>query len=206
MKETSVQSIMPRAVFKGRKWVSVRVRKLLLLLITKSCPTICNPMDCSTLGFPVLHYLLESVQTHVHWVGNAIQPSHPLSPPSYALNLSQHQRFFQWVGFSHQSGSQSIGASALATLLPMNTQGWFPLGLTGLISLQFKGLSTVFSSTRIQKDQFFSTQPCLQSNSPICMWLLSHLYVTTLPSACDYWKNHSFDYKDLCQQSGVSAF
>ena len=205
MKETSVQSIMPRAVFKGRKWVSVRVRKL-LLLITKSCPTICNPMDCSTLGFPVLHYLLESVQTHVHWVGNAIQPSHPLSPPSYALNLSQHQRFFQWVGFSHQSGSQSIGASALATLLPMNTQGWFPLGLTGLISLQFKGLSTVFSSTRIQKDQFFSTQPCLQSNSPICMWQLSHLHVTTLPSACDYWKNHSFDYKDLCQQSGVSAF
>ena len=205
MKETSVQSIMPRAVFKGRKWVSVRVRRL-LLLITKSCPTICNPMDCSTLGFPVLHYLLESVQTHVHWVGNAIQPSHPLSPPSYALNLSQHQRFFQWVGFSHQSGSQSIGASALATLLPMNTQGWFPLGLTGLISLQFKGLSTVFSSTRIQKDQFFSTQPCLQSNSPICMWQLSHLHVTTLPSACDYWKNHSFDYKDLCQQSGVSAF
>ena len=67
------------------------------------CPTLCDPMDCSTSGFPVHHHLLEFAQTHVHWVGGAIQPSHPLSshsPP--AFNLSQHQGLFQWVGSLHQ--------------------------------------------------------------------------------------------------------
>ena len=60
--------------------------------VTKSCPTLCNPMDCSTPGFPVHHQLLELAQTHVHWVSDAIQPSHPLSSPSPpAFNLSQHQ-------------------------------------------------------------------------------------------------------------------
>ena len=173
--------------------------------VIKSCQTPCNPMNCSTSGFPVLHCLPELAQTHVHWVSDAIQPSYPLSPLLPLPSIFPSIRAFP-VSWLFTSGGQSIGASASASVLPMNTQGWFPLGLTGLISLQFKGLSTVFSSTRIQKDQFFSTQPCLQSNSPICMWQLSHLHVTTLPSACDYWKNHSFDYKDLCQQSGVSAF
>ena len=71
--------------------------------VTQSHPTICNPIDCSTPGFPVLHCLLEFAQTQVHWVSDAIQPSHPLSPPSPpALNLSQHQGLFQWVGSSHQ--------------------------------------------------------------------------------------------------------
>ena len=70
------------------------------------------------------------------------------------------------------SGGQSIRASASASVLLMNIQGWFPLGLTGLISLQSKGLSRVFSSTIIQKHQFFSAQPSLWSNSHICMWLL----------------------------------
>ena len=71
--------------------------------VTKLCPTLCYPMDCSTPDFPVLHYLLEFIQTHVHWVGDAIQPSHLLSPPSApALNLSQHQDLLQWVGSSHQ--------------------------------------------------------------------------------------------------------
>ena len=71
--------------------------------VTKLCPTLCDPMDCSTPGFPVLHYLLEFAQTHVHWVGDAIQPSHPLSPPfPSALNLSQPQSLFQWVGSPHQ--------------------------------------------------------------------------------------------------------
>ena len=70
------------------------------------------------------------------------------------------------------SGSQSIGASALASVLPMNIQGWFPLGLTGLNSLQSKRLSRVFSSTTVQKHQFFGAQPSLLSNSHICTWLL----------------------------------
>ena len=71
--------------------------------VTQARPTLCRPMDCSTPGFPVLHHLLEIAQTHVHWVGDAIQPSRPLSLPSPpALSLSQHQGLFQWVSSSHQ--------------------------------------------------------------------------------------------------------
>ena len=85
------------------------------------------------------------------------------------------------------SGGQSIGASVSASVLPVNVQGWFPLGLTGLIILISNGLSRVFSSTRI----LFGTQS---------------FYGLILPSIHSYWKNHSFDYTDLCQQSDVSAF
>jgi len=85
--------------------------------VARSCPTLCDPMDCSTPGFPVLHHLLEPAQTHVHWVSNAIQPSHPLSSPSPACNLFQHQGLLQWVGSSHQV-CQSIGTSP--SVLPMN--------------------------------------------------------------------------------------
>ena len=71
--------------------------------VTQSCSTLCDPMDCSTPGFPVLHYLPEFTQTHVHCVSDAIQPSHPLSSPSSpALNLSQHEGLFQWVSSSYQ--------------------------------------------------------------------------------------------------------
>ena len=82
-------------------------------------------------SFPVLHHLPEFAQIRVHWNSDAIRSSHPLLPPfPPALNLSQHQGLFQWV---FTSGWQSIGISA--SVLPMNTQGWFPLGLAGLISL-----------------------------------------------------------------------
>ena len=71
--------------------------------VAQSCPTLCDPMDCSTPGFLVHHQLPEFTQTHVHWVGDAIQPSHPLSSPSpAAFNPSQHQGLFQWVSSSHQ--------------------------------------------------------------------------------------------------------
>ena len=70
--------------------------------VSQSCPTLFNPMDFSMPGFPVLHYLLEFAQTQVHWEGDAIQPSHPLSSPSLVLSLSCHQGLFQWVGCSHQ--------------------------------------------------------------------------------------------------------
>ena len=71
--------------------------------VPQSCPTLCDPMDCSTPAFPILHYLWEFVQTYVHWVSDAIQPSHPLSPRSLpAINLSQLQGIFQWVGCLHQ--------------------------------------------------------------------------------------------------------
>ena len=70
--------------------------------VTQSCLTFCNPMNCSTPGFPIHHQLLEPTHTHVHWVGDAIQPSHPLSSPSPALNLSQHQGLFKWISSLHQ--------------------------------------------------------------------------------------------------------
>ena len=70
--------------------------------VAQSCPTVCDPMNCSTPGLPVHHQLPEFTQTHVHWVGDAIQPPHPLSSPSPpALNLSQHQGLFRWVNSSH---------------------------------------------------------------------------------------------------------
>ena len=122
--------------------------------VAKLYSTLWDPMDCRTPSFPVLHYLPEFVQTHVHWVGDAIQPSHPLlSPSPPAFNLFLHQGLFQWV--STLSGSQSIVASASASVLPVNIQGWFHLGLTCLISLLSKRLSRVFSSTTVQKHQFF---------------------------------------------------
>ena len=72
--------------------------------VAQSCLTLCNPMDSSTPGFPVHHQLLEFIQTHGHWVGDAIQPSHPVSSPSpHAFNLSQHQGLFKWVSSSHQT-------------------------------------------------------------------------------------------------------
>ena len=122
--------------------------------VAKSCPNLCDPMDSSTPGFPVLYYLLEFVKTHVRWVGDALQPSNPLLPhlllpsvfPSISF-FSPASVFFPPVGQLFASGGQSIGASASAPDLPMNIQGWLPLGLTGLISLLSKGLSNVFSST-----------------------------------------------------------
>ena len=123
---------------------SVSSFSLLFLLFSHSVVSLCDPMDCSTPGFPVLHHLPELAQTHVHWVSDAIQPSHPLlSPSSPAFSLSQHQGLFQCQLFA--SGGQSIGASASTSVLPMNIQGWFPLGWTGLISLLSRGLSRVLS-------------------------------------------------------------
>ena len=125
-------------------------------------------MDCSMTGFPVPHYL--PLCTNSCWLNQwcylTISSSAP--PFSSAFNLSQHEDLFQWVG---SSVGQSSRASASALVLPMNIQSWFPLGLTGLISLLSKGLSRVFSSTSVMKHQFFSAQPSLWSNS--------HLYMIT---------------------------
>ena len=89
--------------------------------VAKSCPTLCDPMNCSTPASSVLHHLPEFAQIYVHWVADAIQPSHPLSALSpAAFNLSQHQGLFQWVSSSHQVG-QSVRTSASASSLPMNT-------------------------------------------------------------------------------------
>ena len=129
--------------------------------VSQSCLTLCDPMNCSTPGLPVHHQLLEFTQTHVHWVGDAIQPSHPLSSPfPPAFKLSQHQGLFQWVSSLHQV-AKVVGVSALVSVLPMNTQDWSPLGWTGWIILQSKGLSRVFSNTTVQKHQFFGPQRSL---------------------------------------------
>ena len=111
--------------------------------------------DCSTPGFPVLHHLPELAQTHVHGASDAIQSFHPLSSPSPAFSLSQHQGLFQWVGSSHQMAKV---LELQPSVPPMNIQDWFPLGSTGLISLPSKGLSWVFSNITVQKHQFFGTQ------------------------------------------------
>ena len=137
-------------------------------LAAKSHPTLCNSLDCSMPSLPVPYYLPKFAQTHIHWVVNAIQPSHPLPPPrSFPQSFSASVSFPMSQFFA--SGRQSIGASA--SVLPMNIQGWFPLGFTGLISLQSKGLSRVFSNI-IGKHQFFVAQSSLWSSS-------HNLYMTT---------------------------
>ena len=133
---------------------------------------LCNPMDCSTPGLPVHHQLREFTQTHVHWVSDAIQPSHPLLSPSLpAFNLSHHQGLLKWVSFSHQV------AKELEFQLQHQSLQWifrteFPIRWTGWISLQSERLERVYSNTRVQKHKFFGAQPSLWFNSPIHTWLL----------------------------------
>ena len=128
--------------------------------------SVCDPMDCSPPGLPVNHQFLEFTQIHVHWVGDAIQPSQPLSSPSPAFNLSQHQGLFQWV---FASSSQSSVASA--SVLPMNIQDWFPLGWTGWISLQSKRLKSL--------PQHHSSKASILWCSAFFVVQLSHPYMTT---------------------------
>ena len=123
----------------------------------------------ASLSFTISQSLLKLMSIELVILSNYLTLSPPSTP---ALNISQHQGLFQWVesfpvSWLFASGSQSNGASASTSVLPVNIQGWFPLGLTGLISLQSKGLSRVFFSTTIWKPQFFSTQPSLRSNSHI---------------------------------------
>ena len=139
-------------------------------------------MDCSTPCFPVLHYLPELTQIHVRWNGYTI--CCPLLRQSFPA-----ARSFP-VSWLFVSGGQSIGASASASVLPKNIQGWFPLGLTGLISLQSKGLSRVFSSTTVWKHQCFGIQPF--------MVVLSHMYMTT-------GKNIALTKNVVCNYTDVSS-
>ena len=144
----------------------------LISSVPQSCLTLCDLMNRSTPGLPVHHQLLEFTQNHVHRVGNAIQPSHPLSFPfsSCPQSLPASESFPMSQLFA--SGGQSTGVSASASVLPVNTQDWSPLRWTGWISLQSKGLSKVFSNTTVQKHQFFGGQISSQSNSHIHPWLL----------------------------------
>jgi len=141
--------------------------------LAQLCSTLCNPMDCSTWGFPVHHQLPELAQTHIYRVSDAIQPSHPLSSPSPpAFNLSQHQGLFKWVSSSHQV------AKVLEFLFQHQSFWWIFRILTGLISLQTKGLSRVFSNTTVQKHQSFDAVVNIRNDNyvllPFCFRILKN--------------------------------
>ena len=154
----------------------------------QSCPTLCDPIDCSTPAFPVYPGTSSNSCPLSQWCHPTISSSVvPFSscPQSFPASESfQTSPFFA-------SGGQSIGVSASASVFPMNIQGGLPLGWTGWISLQSKGLSRVFSNTTVQS---------------INSLVLSFLSSPTLTSIHDCWKNHSFDYTDICWQSNVTAF
>ena len=139
--------------------------------VAQSCLTLCDRMNCSMPELPIHHQLLESTQTHVHWNGDAIQPSHPLSSPLLLPSIFPSIRVFsnesalciRWP--KYWSFSFNISPSNEHPGLVSFRMDW-------LISLQSKGLSRVFSNTTGQKHQFFSAQLSSQSNSHIHTWLL----------------------------------
>ena len=145
-------------------------------------------MDWSMSGFSVLYYLVKFPQTHAHWVNDAIQSSHPLSSHfPLALNFSQHQDLFQWVGSSHQVAKYSS-----FIISPSNEYSWlisFRIDWFDLLAVQ----GTLESSPASQFESINSS-------------MLSLLYGPTLTSTHDYWKNYSFDCMDLCQQTDGSVF
>ena len=146
---------------------------------TQSCPTLCNPMDWSIPGFPVHHQLLEFTLTHVHGVGDAIQPSHPLSSPSLpTFNLSQHQGLFQWVSSSHQV------ARVLEFQLQQQSFQW-------LFRTDFLQDGLVGSPCCPRDSQESSPAPQFKSINSL---MLSFLYSPVLKSIHDYWKNHWLDW------------
>ena len=146
--------------------------------VVQSCPTLCNPMNRQTPGLPVHHHLPEFTQTHVHRVGDAIRPSHPLlSPSPPAPNPSQHQSLFQWVN-SSAWGGQSTAVSALHCSFQRTSR-------TDLLK---NGLVKSPCSPRDSHESFPKPQFKSVSSS-----VLSFLHRPTLTSIHDHWKNHSLD-------------
>ena len=146
--------------------------------VTQFCLTLCNPMDCSMPGFPVHHQLLDLAQIHVHRVGDAIQPSHPLSSRSLPIfNLSQHQGLFQWVNFPHE----------VAKVLEFQLQH-HSLQRNPRANLLQNGLVGSPCCPKDSQESFLTPQfKCISS------LVLSFLYSSTLTSIHDYWKNHSLN-------------
>ena len=146
--------------------------------VAQSCLTLCDPMNRSRPGLPVHHQFPEFTQTHVHWVSDAIRPSHPLSSPSpAALNLSQYQGLFQWVSTSHQV------AKVLEFQLQHQSFQW-------IFRTDFAQDWLVWFPCSPRDSQ--ESSPIPQSKS-INSSTLSFLYSPTLTSIHDYWKSHSFD-------------
>ena len=147
-------------------WENLSLIAQSLIVQSLLYPTLCDPMDCSMPGFPVLTIswsLLKLMSVE------SVMPSNHLVPFSSCIQSFPASGSFL-MSQLFPSGGQSYGASV--SVLPMNIQDWFLLELTGLISLQSKGLSRVFSSTTVQKHQFFVAQPSLWSSSHIHTWLL----------------------------------
>ena len=168
-----LQPCMPHLVINSSTCVSD-----MLSSVARSYPILCDPMDCSTPGLPVHHQLLEFTQTHVHGVGDAIQPSYPLSSPSPpALNLSEHQGLFKWVSSSHQL------AKVLEFQLQHQSFQW-------TLRTDFLWDGLVGSPCSPRDSQESSPTPQFKS---INSSALSFLYSPTLTSIHDYWKNHSLD-------------
>ena len=151
--------------------------------VTQSGRILCDPMDYNMpAGFPILHCLPEFAQADVHWIGDAIQPSHSLSPllllpsvfPSISVFSNESSLHIWWP--KCWCFSSSISPSSGICILQWSMQDWFHLRLTGCISLLSKGLSRVFSNPTVQKHSFLSTQP-LWANSHVCTWLLEKLYL-----------------------------
>ena len=146
-------------------------------------------MDWSMPGFSVLYYLVKFPQTHAHWVSDAIQSSHPLSSHfPLALNFSQHQDLFQWVGSSHQ----------VAKVLEFWHQSFQWIFMTDFLQDWL-----VWSSCCPRDSQESFPAPQFKSINSL---VLSLLYGPVLTSTHDYWKNYSFDCMDLCQQTDGSVF
>ena len=159
--------------------------------VTQLCPTLYGHMDYSTSGFPVLHHLLRLAQTHVHQVSDAIQPCHPLSSPSPALNLFQHQGFFRWVSSLHQV------AKVLEFQLQLQHQSF-----QWIFRIDFLLNWLVWSPCSPRDSQKSFLAPRFERISSSAFILL---YGLTLRYVHNYWKNHSFDYPDLCRQIYISA-
>ena len=146
--------------------------------VTQLCLTLFDPMDCSMPGFSVHHLLPELNQTHVHWVSDTIQPSHPLlSPSPPAFSLSQHQYLFQWVSSSHQV------AKVLEFQLQYQSFQW-------IFRIDFLQNALIWSPCSPRDSQETSSTPQFKSINSL---VLSFLYSTTLTSVNDYWKSHRFD-------------
>ena len=171
--------------------VALGIQNISVQFSCSVCPTLCNPMNHSTPGLPVHHQLPEFTQTHIHWVGDDIQPSHPLSSPSpSAPNPSQHQGLFQWVNSSHEVAKvlefqlwhHSFQRNPRADVLQNRLVGspWSPRdSQESYLTPQFKRINSL---------------------------ALSLLHSPTLTSIHDHRKNHSLDYMDLCWQSNGSVF
>ena len=150
------------------KWDSPHKSSRSVSPVTQSCPTLCDPMDGSTPGFPSETPRAYSNSCPSSWWCHSTIPS-SVVPFSFCLQSFQASRSFP-MSQVFTWGGQKIGVSASASVLPMSIQDWFPLGWTGWISLQSKGLSRVFSNTTVQKYQFFGSQLSSQSNSHVRTW------------------------------------